>query len=284
MKLLSLELQSLEPSLTVGEEYVMLQHLFPKLRFALVAVVLLWIKTYIVYKLAFDIKIDSFFEEMMLLFNPIASLLLFFGLALLASKYRNRIIIGISFLLSFILFGNAMFYGFYNDFVTFPVLFQTNNMADLGTSIKELFTYKTLLLFADAIILMFILRKFPKFCDNTPLSRSEKQSFFSGITALLALQVIVSVVHKPQLFSHSFDRQTVVKNLGLYTYHLFDITLQSKSSAERVFASGDGFSEIKNYVNSKNKQADKSLFGVAKGKNVILISMESTQNFVINKK
>ncbi|WP_459501021.1 LTA synthase family protein [Bacillus sp. C1] len=262
----------------------MLQHLFPKLRFALVAVVLLWIKTYIVYKLAFDIKIDSFFEEMILLLNPIASLLLFFGLALLASKYRNRIIIGISFLLSFILFGNAMFYGFYNDFVTFPVLFQTNNMADLGTSIKELFTYKTLLLFADAIILIFISRKFPSFCDNTPLSRSEKRSFFSSVTALLALQMIISVIHKPQLFSHSFDRQTVVKNLGLYTYHLFDITLQSKSSTERVFASGDGFSEIKNYVNSKDTQVDKNLFGIAKGKNVILISMESTQNFVINKK
>ena len=86
------------------------------------------------------------------------------------------------------------------------------------------------------------------------------------------------------MFSRSFDRQTVVKNLGLYTYHLFDITLQSKSSAERVFASGDGFSEIKNYTDSKDKQVDKNLFGYAKGKNVILISMESTQNFVINKK
>ncbi|MFJ8215282.1 LTA synthase family protein [Bacillus cereus] len=262
----------------------MLQNLFPKLRLALVAVVLLWIKTYIVYKLAFDIRIDNFFEEFMLFINPLASLLLFFGFALLASKYRNRIIIGTSFILSFILFGNAMFYGFYNDFVTFPVLFQTNNMADLGTSIKELFTYKTLLLFADAIILMFLSRKFPAFCDKTPLSRSEKRTFFSGVTALLALQIVVSVIYKPQMFSRSFDRQTVVKNLGLYTYHLFDITLQSKSSAERVFASGDGFSEIKNYTDSKDKQVDKNLFGAAKGKNVILISMESTQSFVINKK
>ena len=94
-------------------------------------------KTYIVYKLAFDIKIDNFFEEFMLFMNPLAALLLFFGFALFASKHRNRIIVGISFILSFILFGNAMFYGFYNDFVTFPVLFQTNNMADLGTSIKN---------------------------------------------------------------------------------------------------------------------------------------------------
>lgn len=68
------------------------------------------------------------------------------------------------------------------------------------------------------------------------------------------------------MFSRSFDRQTVVKNLGLYTYHLFDITLQSKSSAERVFASGDGFSEIKNYTDSKDKQVDKTYLELQKVK------------------
>ncbi|MEI4830388.1 LTA synthase family protein [Bacillus sp. FJAT-53711] len=262
----------------------MVQRLFPKVRFALIAVVLLWIKTYIVYKLAFDMKIDNAFEQIMLFFNPLASLLLFFGFALLATKHRNRIIISISIVLSFILFGNAMFYGFYDDFVTFPVLFQTNNMADLGTSIKELFTYKTLLLFADVIILTILSRKFPNFCDTTPLSRQEKRTFFSGVTAALALQMVISVIYKPQLFSHSFDRQTVVKNLGLYTYHVYDIALQSKSSAQRVFASGDRFSEIDNYVKTKDRQKNKELFGVAKDKNVILISMESTQSFVINQK
>ncbi|WP_242217143.1 LTA synthase family protein [Bacillus cereus group sp. BfR-BA-01380] len=262
----------------------MMQRLFPKVRFALIAIVLLWIKTYIVYKLAFDMKINNAFEQIMLFFNPLASLLLFFGFALLATKHRNRIIISISVVLSFILFGNAMFYGFYNDFVTFPVLFQTNNMADLGTSIKELFTYKTLLLFADTIVLAVLTRKFPSFCDTTPLSLKEKRTFFSGVTAILALQMVISVIYNPQLFSHSFDRQTVVKNLGLYTYHVYDITLQSKSSAQRVFASGDSFSEIDNYVKTKDRQENKNLFGVAKGKNVILISMESTQSFVINQK
>lgn len=262
----------------------MSQTLFPKVRFALLAVVLLWIKTYIVYKLAFDIKIDNAFEEFMLFFNPVASLLLFIGLALFASKRRNKLIIGISMVLSFILFGNAMFYGFYDDFVTFPVLFQTNNMADLGTSIKELFTYKTLLLFADTILLTVIMRKSPQFCDTTPLSKKEKKVFFGGTAAMLALQITVSVIYKPELFSRSFDRQTVVKNLGLYTYHIYDIALQSKSSAQRAFASGDGFSEIDNYVKTKDKEPKKDLFGAAKDKNVILISMESTQNFVINQK
>ena len=107
---------------------------------------------------------------------------------------------------------------------------------------------------------MFISRKFPSFGDKTPLSRSEKRTFFSGVTALLALQIVVSVIYKPQMFSRSFDRQTVVKNLGLYTYHLFDITLQSKSSAERVFASGDGFSEIKTIQTQKTNKLIKLIW------------------------
>lgn len=260
----------------------MLQTLFPKVRFTLLAVVLLWIKTYIVYKLAFDIKIANGFEECMLFFNSVASLLLIIGLALFSSKRRNRLVIGISMILSFILFGNAMFYGFYDDFVTLPVLFQTDNMADLGTSIKELFTYKTLLSFADVIILVFILLKFPQFCDTTPLSRQEKRTFFGGATALLVLQISVAVIYNPQLFSRSFDRQTIVKNLGLYTYHIYDIVLQSRSSAQHAFASGDEFSEIDNYAKTKDTEPNKEFFGTAEGKNIILISMESTQNFVIN--
>ena len=66
------------------------------------------------------------------------------------------------------------------------------------------------------------------------------------------------------MFSRSFDRQTVVKNLGLYTYHLFDITLQSKSSAERVFASGDGFSEIKTIQTQKTNKLIKLIWAKVK--------------------
>ncbi len=47
---------------------------------------------------------------------------------------------------------------------------------------------------------------------------------------------------------------------------------------------GTGSLKLKTIQTQKDKQVDKNLFGAAKGKNVILISMESTQSFVINKK
>ena len=113
---------------------------------------------------------------------------------------------------------------------------------------------------------MFISRKFPSYGDKTPLSRSEKRTFFSGVTALLALQIVVSVIYKPQMFSRSFDRQTVVKNLGLYTYHLFDITLQSSLQLSVYLQVGMGFLKLKTIQTQKDKQVDKNLFGAAKGK------------------
>ncbi|WP_034670667.1 LTA synthase family protein [Ectobacillus panaciterrae] len=258
--------------------------LFPKIRFVLLAVVLLWLKTYIVYKLAFDIKIENTMDEIILFISPVSSLLFFIGLALFTEKHRNRLVFGISILLSVILFSNAVFYGFFNDFVTLPVLFQTNNMADLGTSIRELLTYKTFLMFGDVIILWVLLRMLPKHFSTAALTRTEKSAFYLVVASIFLVNLTVAELHKPSLFTRSFDREMVVKNLGLYNYHLYDIALQSKSSAQRAFASSNKFVEIENYVKSKDKHVNNQLFGSAKGKNVVVISMESTQSFVLNRK
>jgi lipoteichoic acid synthase len=261
-----------------------MERLFPKIRFVLLASVFLWIKTYIVYKLAFDIKIENSLDEIILFVSPLSSLLFFIGIALFSEKHRNCLVLIISTVLSIILLSNAVFYGFFNDFVTLPVLFQTNNMADLGTSIRELMTYKTFLMFGDVIILWALVRKFPAYFSSTALTRTEKSAFYLGVTAIFLINITVAEIHKPSLFTRSFDREMVVKNLGLYNYHLYDIALQSTSSAQRVFASSNKFIEIENYINSKDRSVNKELFGIAKGKNVVVISMESTQGFVLNRK
>ncbi|MBO9128349.1 LTA synthase family protein [Bacillus sp. 165] len=258
--------------------------MFPKLRFALLAATLLWIKTYIIYKLVFDIKTANAMQEFILCINPLSSLLLFIGLALFADKKRNRLILLISFLLSVLLLANAIFYGFFNDFMTLPVLFQTNNIPDLGTSIQELITYKILLMFGDVLILWFINRLFPNFGHKEKLNRNEKSAFFLTVTSIFIINLVLAETQHPQLLSRSFDRKTIVKNLGLYNYQIYDIALQSRSSAQHAFASSNEFAEIENYATTKEKEPNKALFGIAKNKNVIIISMESTQSFAIGNK
>jgi lipoteichoic acid synthase len=261
----------------------MFQSELMKLRFVLLAVGLLWIKMCIVYKYVFDIKIENGVQEFILLMSPLSSLLCFIGVALFfKEKWYMYGIMGGSFLLSAILCANVIFYRFFNDFITVPVLFQTNNMGDLGSSVLELFTYKTILLFADFFIMLIAAKKFPVLIPVTPVSSKVRTIYFLSVILLFAGNLVLAETERPQLLTRSFDRKMLVKNIGLFNYHIYDIILQSRSSAQRALADGNKLMEIENYITNNKKKQQHRLFGIAKGKNIIVISMESLQSFVIN--
>src|SRR4051794_2198715 len=76
-------------------------HLF----FFLIAVLLLWIKTYVAYNVEFSLDIDNLMQEFLLFLNPISSVLFFLGLALFfRGKKSFKWMIIIDFLLSFYLY------------------------------------------------------------------------------------------------------------------------------------------------------------------------------------
>jgi lipoteichoic acid synthase len=144
---------------------------FSKIYFLLLATLFMWIKTYIVYKTSFDIKIENFTQEVILFINPISFLLFIFGIGLfMKEKNRNRYIFGASIFVTILLLANMVFYRFYNDFLTIPVLFQTSNMGDLGSSIGSLFLPSDLLMLVDLAILYWLLKK-PTFKSSSRLTR-----------------------------------------------------------------------------------------------------------------
>lgn len=247
------------------------------------AAILLWLKTYIVYKTSFDIKIENWKQEFILFINPISFIMFIFGIGLfLKEKKRNIYIIVSSFLISAVLFGNVVFYRFFNDFLTIPVLFQTSNMSDLGSSVNELLSLADLLYFADFFILLAVLLMKPTFIVNRDYTKVSRRAFFLVAVAISFFNLGLAETERPQLLTRTFDREMLVKNIGTYNYHIYDAFLQSKSSAQRALADGSELVDIENYIHANYKQPNDEMFGIAKGKNVILISMESTQNFVIN--
>ncbi|PLR85954.1 hypothetical protein CVD25_04365 [Bacillus canaveralius] len=254
-----------------------------KISLIAIATVLLWLKTYIVYKTSFDIKIENWKQEFILFINPLSFLLFIFGISLfMKEKNRNRYILISSFFISFVLFANVVFYRFFNDFLTVPVLFQTSNMSDLGSSVNELLYVSDLLYFADFVILALLIKFKPKFIMVKEYSKVNRRVFFLVSIAIAFFNLGLAETERPQLLTRTFDREILVKNIGTYNYHLYDMFLQSKSSAQRALADGSELVDIDNYVHANYKEPKDDMFGIAKGKNVIAISMESMQNFVIN--
>ena len=255
---------------------------FTNVRFTLFVALTVWLKTYIITRTSFDLKIDSFMQEFILFISPLATSLFFVGLALFAKgKKRNYIALGIDFILTFILVGNVMFYGFYNDFVTLPVLGQTSNFSDLGSSIKALLDYKIILAFADIVIFFIILKKKKDFAPTARVSRPMRSLYFVSAIAIFFANLGLAEAERPELLTRSFDRVMLVKNLGIYAHQVYDLGLQAKSSTQKAFADGSKLQETENYVKTSKVKPNPEMYGIAEGKNVIVVSLESLQTFLI---
>lgn len=231
-------------------------------------------------------KIENWMQEFILFINPASFLFFIFGLSLFfkSEKIRNIYIFVISFLLSFIIYANVVFYRFFSDFLTLPVLFQTNNFSDLGDSALAEINWWDFVYFIDLFLLLVIIKQKPAWINFFSPSRVNRRAYFLVTAAILFLNLGLSEAERPQLLSRTFDREILVKNIGSFNYHIYDIFLQSKTSAQKALADGSNLVEVENYVRANYVKPNKDLFGIAKDKNVILISLESTQSFVINSK
>ncbi|MGP4061714.1 LTA synthase family protein [Halobacillus sp. H74] len=251
-----------------------------------IATLLFGLKTYFVYRFMFDLSIENPMQEFILLFNPIASAYLIFAISVWLQPKRQMkylrwtILIG-----SLILFVNLIFYRNFTDFITIPVLFQGNNAADLTGSFLTLLHIEDLLIFADVALVWYLSKH--KFGLSVQLPKRGKIAATAVTFLLLSGNVVLAEIERPMLFVRAFDREYLVKNIGVYNYHLYDATMQTKTKAQRVFADGSEISEIETYLEENspdevNKKAD--LYGIAEDKNVIFVSVESFQNFLLDSK
>ncbi|MDF2945704.1 MAG: hypothetical protein K0S51_383 [Bacillales bacterium] len=251
----------------------------------LLASVLVWIKTYLITRFTFDVELENFMQEFIYFISTLSTSLVIFGLALFSSgKKRLHTIMFITFIFSFILTANTIFYAFYDDFITVPVLFQSSNMADLGTSIAELINLKTFLGFVDLVILAVYFHFAKNTLNLEPVMRKIKSSYYMSIVILIIFNLGLAETERPQLLTRSFDRKVLVKNIGLYNFHIYDIAIQSRTTAQKALADSTELVDIENYIEANTKKPRPEMQGIAKGKNVIIVSMESLQDFTIGSK
>jgi len=245
-------------------------------------VFIMWIKSYLIQKFMFELPITTLKQEFILFISPLSSTLLFMGLAVFFSRRKTRAMIVMNFMITIVLYANVVYYRFFNDFITIPVLMQTSNMGDLGSSVTELMNPSDLILFLDIIVLGFLLWK-NKIQNKSPLKR-EVGAILLAVVGVFFFNLVLAETERPELLTRTFDREMLVKNLGTNNYLIYDMVLQTKTKTQRAFADTSVISDIEEYTKQKYLEPSDEMFGIAKGKNVILISLESTQNFVINNK
>lgn len=251
--------------------------------FFAIAVVLFWLKTYAAYQIEFNLGIDNTLQKFLLLINPLSSALFFFGIALLFKKRVKLVLIISNFLLSFLLYANIAYYRFFNDFITVPVLMQTKtNAGQLGDSALSLMSPFDIFYFTDFFILIAL--ALTVFRNVTVTSKNSfKIVMLFAITTFL-FNLGLAEKDRPQLLSRSFDRNYLVKYLGAYNFTIYDAIQNIRSSSQRALADSSDVTYVENYRKANYAEPNPEYFGKAKGMNVIYISMESFQSFMIDYK
>ena len=133
------------------------------------------------------------------------------------------------------------------------------------------------------IILLIVLYK--KMNINWTAIKSKRRK---PITVLVAGVVVFSInltlaeIDRPQLLERTFDRNYLVKYLGVYNFTIYDTIQSTKSSTQRVLADSSDITEVENYTKSKYAEPNPEFFGKGAGKNIIKIHLESFQSFLID--
>ncbi|MFE8699967.1 LTA synthase family protein [Cytobacillus sp. FJAT-54145] len=251
--------------------------------FFLIAILLLWAKTYIVQLTQFDLGIDNSIQEFLLFLNPLGSTILFLGFALFfKGKKKYVMLILLDFLLSLLVYANVLYYRFFNDFITLPTLTQTQNLGDVSGSVFTLFKPFDILFFVDTVILIALISfKIIKMETNKISNRLVAAVFSLGL-GISFLNLAIAEADRPQLLTRGFDRNYIVKYLGMYNYTIYDAVLSTKAKAQSALADSNDLTEVINYTKSNYAEPNPAYFGAGKGMNVIYVHMESIQNFLID--
>src|SRR5699024_2070284 len=254
-----------------------------KMGFFTVAAVLIWIKSYVVYLTEFNLDVQNTLQHFLLLINPISSTLVFLGIALFAKGRRvGGFIIIIHSFMSLLLYANVVFYRFNTDFITLPVLTQTGNFGSLGSSIANLMQWTDLFYALDIIILILLFRSSRQIWSSERMKLKRPAIIIATGLVVFSINLALAEADRPQLLKRTFDRNYIVKYLGAYNFTIYYAIQNVKSSTERVLADSNDITEVQNYTNNKYAEPNEELFGIAEGKNVIKIHLESFHSFLIN--
>lgn len=240
-----------------------------------------WLKMTFIQGGIFTLDVENMNQVAILAFNPLSSIFLLFGIGVLIGGRRG--LLGAYILGSILLYVNVLFYREYNDFITIPMLGQVANLAGLGGSITNILSATDIFLFVDVLAAIFLLiylkpSRFQRFIPK------RKEGLILAIIAvpLFLINLAWAQTERTELLTRAFDRNLLVKNIGLVDYHIYDVVLQGQTEMKKTFADSNELVPALNYLNEKKVKPNPDMTGVAEGKNVIILSLESTQTFVVD--
>jgi phosphoglycerol transferase MdoB-like AlkP superfamily enzyme len=211
-------------------------------------------------------------------------LVLAFSLLISRSSFRIAYLLLFDLLCSLIFISNSLHLNYFGDYATFNNLIQIRQLPAVADMIFKM-SHKEFLYMADVLCvpLLFIGTK-----NNNKISFNSRLRAFIIIFIIgvyLNSNTLVSLV-KTNDFDAIFYRQLFVKSLGIFNYQITDAYYYFIKEAGKTPVSEKDLDSINKWLSMKTHERTyrNELTGIGRGMNLIIIQVESLQNFVINNK
>ncbi|WP_456288645.1 LTA synthase family protein [Paenibacillus sp. AK002] len=196
-----------------------------------------------------------------------------------ASKRKLTAYMSVNLLLTAIFFAAIMYYKYYGVIVTYHALEQVNQVTAVSNSVFSLMDPYYLLIFTD-IIVMFVLLWRSNRVKNWKIRHAKKEK-----RKIIPIVFVVSLMLCLfQIMPNRASMNEIVKaqEMGILNYEAYTIFQQeNKELVDAKTITQDKVNALKG-LEASDKEA--LLTGVAKGKNLIIIQMESFQKFLVDLK
>ncbi len=257
-----------------------------KLGFFTIVLITFWLKTYLIYLTKFNLGAVGAMQNFLLFINPLPAALLLLGIGLFFKGRKSYwIIIAIDLILSIWLFANILYYREFSNFLSLSIIKTSGSTADnLGKSIVGITKISDFSTFLDvAVIIGLMASKVIKY-DLRPLKLKFNLLLEGLAVALIGVNLMMAQKDRSGLLTRTFDNSYIVKYLGMNQYAVYDAFKTAQTSEQMAKANVSDLSSVKKYLKVNYVKPNPEYTGVAKGKNVIVIHLESFQQFLIGYK
>ena len=258
-----------------------------RLGFVLTLLLLYWFKTMWAYSVDFNLDIQGPYQIFLAVINPLPISLLFIGLALYIKRTKlfYSLAFGIYLLLFIWLISNSIYYREFTDFVTVNTMLASSKVsAGLGAAALELFRPWDVIYILDFPILAFFFFKKWIRMDNRPFNKRASFAVTSLSAMLFSANLFLAEIDRPELLTRGFSNYYVVRALGLPAFLGYSANQTYAANKERSKASEEDLKPVEEYIQQDYAKPNPEYFGMAKGRNVIYIHLESFQQFLIDYK
>lgn len=255
--------------------------------FAIIIGILILAKTFLFYYHTIAINEQLYIDTIIGTISFIVVIVCF--LCVLPNRLRATFAIIVDFVISIVLFGDNIYYNYSNSVLSIAQITNLQYGGEIMSTLPMVLKLYQILYFIDIVILLILLIT-KKIKIEKKDKKTKKQLLGKGILGVIGVIIfcVIGVQYVEKGKDKSYNKDLQIREATIFGYHIYDIENMITMKQNTRYKDKDEM--IKDYEKLKQEYQEEyglvkypSFEGIIEGKNVIILQLESLQNYVINK-